>query len=470
LNPPAFAGFDGGAGARYQARREVRSFWFPTWLALPAALIEDSKLIDAPAHDMDWDMTLSKCKGYELIILHTSSPSIGNDVKFAEALKNLNPKALIGFIGAHVAVLPEQSLKRSEVIDFVCQKEFEYTIKEISDGVPFEKVNGISYQKEGKIFHNPPRELIKNLDDLPFITNVYKRDVQVEKYYNGYLQHPYLSLYTGRGCPALCTFCLWPQTIGGHRYRTRTPESVYQETKLAKELFPQVKEFFYDDDTLTANLPRAREIAKKIGPLGITWSCNSRANVSYDSIKVMKENGLRLFLVGFESGNQQILDNIKKGVRVETMRKFMEDCKKLGVIVHGTFIMGLPGETRETIQETINFAKELDPLTIQVSIAAPYPGTELYEQAMKNDWFVKGTLVNDDSGFQGATLQYPGLNGHDIFEAVDEFYRKYYFRPKPILRIMKEMVKDRQVCMRRLREGKEFFKFMMTRKETAIAS
>lgn len=388
----------------------------------------------------------------------------------AEALKQQNPNMLIGFVGAHVAVLPEETLKLSEIIDFVARKEFDYTIKDVVDGKPFAEINGLSYRKDGKIIHTPERELIPNMDDLPFVANVYKRDLQIEKYFIGYLLHPYMSIYTGRGCPAQCTFCLWPQTIGGHRYRTRSPENVYQEIKLAKELFPQVKEFFFDDDTFTANLPRAREIAKKLGTLGVTWSCNSRANINYDTIKLMKDNGLRLLLVGFESGNQQILDNIKKGVRVEQARQFMKDCKKAGVIVHGTFIVGLPGETPETIKQTIEFAKEIDPYTIQVSLAAPYPGTELFEQAKANGWFADESLVSNDSGFQGAALRYPGLNNHLIFNSVDEFYQKFYFRPKPILRIMKEMSKDRQVCKRRLREGYEFFKFMLTRKEPVEAN
>jgi radical SAM superfamily enzyme YgiQ (UPF0313 family) len=114
---------------------------------------------------------------------------------------------------------------------------------------------------------------------------------EIEKYFIGYLLHPYISLYTGRGCPAQCTFCLWPQTIGGHKYRVRSPQNVADEMAYMKKLFPQVREFFFDDDTFTANLPRAREIAKKLGPLGVHWSCNSRANLDYDTIKSFKDNG-----------------------------------------------------------------------------------------------------------------------------------------------------------------------------------
>src|SRR5208282_5514712 len=152
------------------------------------------------------------------------------------------------------------------------------------------------------------------------------------------------------------TFCLWPQTIDGHRYRTRNVQSVVDEIALAESYFPQVKEFFFDDDTFTDNLPRAEEIARGLGKLGVTWSCNAKANVPYETLKVLRENGLRLFLVGYESGNQKILHNIKKGLRIDVARRFAADCHKLGIVIHGTFIVGLPGETHETIEETIRFA------------------------------------------------------------------------------------------------------------------
>ena len=234
--------------------------------------------------------------------------------------------------------------------------------------------------------HNENRAVLDNMDALPWVTPVYKRDLTIENYFSGYMLHPYLSFYTGRGCKSRCTFCLWPQTVGGHRYRVRSIEDVVAETPGHSDAFPQVKEFFFDDDTLTDNLPRVEELAQQLGKLGVTWSCNAKANVPRKTLEVMKDNGLRLLLVGYESGNQQILFNIKKGMRVEFARRFTKDCHELGIVIHGTFILGLPGETRETIQETLNFAKEINPHTIQVSLAAPYPGTFLYRQAKENGW------------------------------------------------------------------------------------
>ena len=308
LSPPSFDGFDGGAGSRYQARREVTSFWYPTWLAQPAALVPGSTLMDCPPHGIDIKQCLEKARGYDHVIIHTSTPSLRNDCKVAEAIKAQKPDTKIGFIGAHAAVLPTETLKASPAIDWVGRREFDFTCKEVAEGRELSTINGLSYrEQDGKIKHNPERDLIHNMDALPWVADVYKRDLEIEKYFIGYLQHPYVSMYTGRGCPAQCTFCLWPQTIGGHKYRVRSAQNVADEMAYMKKLFPQVKEFFFDDDTFTANLPRAREIAKKLAPLGLTWSCNSRANLDYDTISFFKDCGLRLFLVGYESGNDETL-------------------------------------------------------------------------------------------------------------------------------------------------------------------
>ena len=179
----------------------------------------------------------------------------------------------------------------------------------------------------------------------------------------------------------------------------------------------------------------------------------------------MRENGLRLLLVGYESGNQQILNNIKKGVRLDIARRFSQDCRELGIKIHGTFIVGLPGETLETIQETIRFACEMDPETIQVSLAAPYPGTFLFRQAQEQGWLrIPDDGLVDEHGVQAAALEYPHLSSEQIYEALDEFYRRFYFRPRKMIALLGGMLRDPNVMRRRLREGAEFFKFLRERK------
>jgi hopanoid biosynthesis associated radical SAM protein HpnJ len=465
LHPPSYEGFDGGAGSRYQARREIRSFWYPTWLAQPAALVPGSRLIDAPPARISLNQVLPLARDYELVVLHTSTPSFASDVKVAEALRDVNPNLKVGFVGARVAVQPEESLTASTAVDFVARNEFDFTVKEVAEGRSFADIDGISYRNAaGGIVHNSERAILEDMDQLPFVSEVYKRDLKIENYFIGYLKHPYLSLYTGRGCKSRCTFCLWPQTVGGHRYRVRSVAHVVEEIRLAKHYFPQVKEFFFDDDTFTDNLPRAEAIARELGKLGITWSCNAKANVPRDTLKVLRDNGLRLLLVGYESGNQKILHNIKKGMLVDVARRFTKDCHELGVTIHGTFILGLPGETKETIEETIRFANEINPHTIQVSLAAPYPGTFLHKQAVENGWFdANHAELVDEHGIQIAPLHYPHLSHEEIFESVELFYKRFYFRAGKIASIVGEMVRSPEMMARRLREGVEFFQFLRER-------
>jgi len=467
LNPPSFNGFDGGAGSRYQCTREVKSFWYPTWLAQLCALVEGSRLIDAPAGDIPLEEILPLASDYEFLVLYTSTPSFPNDVKIAEAFKQANPKLIIGFCGPHVAVNSDHTVLASDAIDFVAGNEFDFTIQEIAKGRPLEEVDGIIYKKDGKPVHNKDRALIEDMDSLPWVTKVYKENLDTKNYYNGYMLHPYMSFYTGRGCKSRCTFCLWPQTISGHNYRTRSVDNIIGELTYARDNFPEVKEFFFDDDTLTDNIEHVEALAKEIGKLGITWSCNAKANVPYETLKIMKDNGLRLLLVGYESGNQQILVNIKKGIRTDIARQFTKDCHSLGILIHGTFIVGLPGETKDTIEESIKYAQELNPQTIQVSLPAAYPGTFLYKQAIENGWLIDDTTLVGDNGVQHSVLNYPHLPSDDIFEAVDNFYKRFYFRPWKMATLFFEMCQDWEIMKRRLREGVEFFKFLFVRESTA---
>jgi hopanoid biosynthesis associated radical SAM protein HpnJ len=458
LNPPSFQGFDGGAGSRYQAKREVLSLWFPTWLAQAAAMIEQSRVVDACAEEMTVDDVVRIANDFDLVVIYTCTASFSNDAETARKIKGRRTDISIAMVGPHVSVLPEEALKEATAVDFVVRREFEFPIKYVAEGQSIAEVAGLSWRDGDVIRHNEDSVPVQDLDSLPQVVDIYKRDLKIEKYYNGYLDHPYLSIYTARGCPACCTYCLWPHALTMGKYRSRSAESVQKELARAKELFPEVKEFFLDDDTFTAVPKRTIEIANAIKPLGIKWSATSRANVPYEVLKVLKESGLHLLLVGYESGNDQILKNIKKGVTTEQMRRFTKDCKSLGIAIHGCFIVGLPGETKETIEETIKFALELDPFSIQVSLPAPYPGTVFYKQAVENNWLLPEHLVASD-GTQKCPIQYPGLSAEEILEARDRFYDKFIWRPRVILRFLNEMIRDKDMMRRRLREGREFFSF-----------
>lgn len=458
LNPPSFENFDGGAGSRWPATREIESYWYPVWLAYPTGMLEGARLLDAPSHHVSADETINIARDYEFLVLFTSTPGFPGDIRLVKKIKEVNPQIKIAFVGPHVSVLPERSLKDCREIDFVVRKEFDFASCEFANGKPLEEILGISFLKNESVVHTPDRPEVQDLDSLPHVTEVYRRDLDVTRYNVPFLLYPYVSLYTTRGCPAQCTFCLWPQTLSGHPWRKRSTDDVAREMAKAKELWPEVREFFFDDDTFNIQKARTIELCAKLKPLNLTWSCTSRVTTDYETLKAMKEAGCRLLIVGYESGDQQILKNIKKGATVERARQFTKDCHKLGLVVHGDFILGLPGETHETIRTTMAFAKELDVETIQVSVAHAYPGTELYDYAVKNGFMVGDNKMVDEGGHQLAHIQYPGLPADDILEAVHRFYDEYYFRPKAVFRILRKAAFNSVDRKRLYREAKTFLK------------
>jgi hopanoid biosynthesis associated radical SAM protein HpnJ len=458
LNPPSFENFDGGAGSRWPATREIESYWYPVWLAYPAGMLEGARLLDAPSHHVSAEETINIARDYEFLVLFTSTPGFPGDIRLVKKIREVNPKIKIAFVGPHVSVLPERSLKDCPEIDFVVRKEFDYAVCEFAQGKPLEEILGISFLKNGSVVHTPDRPEVQDLDSLPHVTEIYRRDLDVTRYNVPFLLYPYVSLYTTRGCPAQCTFCLWPQTLSGHPWRKRSTDDVAREMAKAKEFWPDVREFFFDDDTFNIQKVRTIELCEKLKPLKLTWSCTSRVTTDYETLKAMKEAGCRLLIVGYESGDPQILKNIKKGATVERARQFTKDCHKLGLVVHGDFILGLPGETHDTIRTTVAFAKELDVETIQVSVAHAYPGTELYDYAVKNGFMVGDNKMVDEGGHQLAHIQYPGLPADDILEAVHRFYDEYYFRPKAVFRILRKSAFNSVDRKRLYKEAKTFLK------------
>ena len=467
LNPPSYENFDGGASSRWPATREIESYWYPVWLCYPAGMLADSTVVDAPPHKVKPPDVTALANSYEFMVLFTSTPGFANDCLLAESMKTLNPDLEICFVGPHVGARPAESLQACAAIDFVVRKEFDFQVVDFANGKPFHELGGVSYRSQaGEVVHNPDVPQIEDLDELPWVTPVYKRCLDVERYNVPFLKHPYVSFYTERGCPALCTFCLWPQTISGHRWRIRSADDVAAEVRWTLENFPGINEIFFDDDTFNIRKDRVLELCAKLKPLDFTWSCTSRVNVDYETLKAMKEAGCRLLIVGYESGDPQILKNIKKGATVERALQFTRDAHKAGLTIHGDFIVGLPGETRATIQRSLEFAKRLDTETIQVSVAHPYPGTSFYEEAMANGWLTDGSMT-DSAGHQLPNIRYQDLDQKEIMQWVERFYDEYYFRPRAAWRIVRKAILDGKERRRLAKEAREYLALRAKRKQYA---
>ena len=226
LNPPSFENFDGGASSRWPATREIESYWYPVWLAYPTGMLEGARLLDANPHHVSWQQVNEILRDYEFLVVFTSTVGWSGDQKAAQIIRDTHPNLKICFVGPPVTTDADRALNECSAIDFVCRREFDFSVVEFANGKPLDQILGISYRKNGQVVHNPDRPQVEDLDAMPWVTDVYKRDLDVTKYNVPFLLHPYIALYSTRGCPAQCTFCLWPQTLSGHAWRKRSTDDV----------------------------------------------------------------------------------------------------------------------------------------------------------------------------------------------------------------------------------------------------
>ena len=473
LNPPFLPRYS--RASRSPAVTKGGTIYYPLRLAYATGAVEkaglDVKLVDAPADNLNKDDVVKLAKEYSpgLIVIETSTPSIHNDVKVAEDLKDATG-AFILVVGTHPSVLPEQTLKMSSKIDAVGRKEYDNIAKEIAlalrDKKPVEKIKGISYVKGGKTVHNPDMPYMESLEDLPFVTEVYKKYLNIRNYFFAAAEYPMVMIFSGRGCPNMCFFCLYPQTFGGRKYRLRSAENVVEEFEYILKNMPEVKEIGIEDDTFSADLGRVHKICNMLIEKGIhkkiKWWANTRVNLDLESMELMKKAGCRLIIPGYESGVQEILNNIKKGATVKQAEEFAKNARKAGLLVHGCFIFGLPGETRETIRQTINFAKRLNPDTVQFFPLMVYPGTEAYEWAKKHNFL----LTEDYSkwltpeGQHRTVISLPGLTPEDLVNACNQARKEFYLRPRYILYKIKQSILHPQEAKRNLKAAKSFLRYL----------
>ncbi|TFH40185.1 MAG: radical SAM protein, partial [ANME-2 cluster archaeon] len=283
--------------------------------------------------------------------------------------------------------------------------------------------------------HNPDREFSssEDLDKMPFVSKIYKKHLNIKDYFLSQSLYPEIQIFAGRGCPNQCTFCSWPVTLMGRKYRARSYDNIADEFEYIQEEFPEVKEIFIEDDTFTINKKLIRTFCDEIKrrQIDITWSCNARATLDYTTMKAMKEAGCRLLIVGYESGSDEILKRIKKAVNIEQMKAFTREAKKARLMIHGDFIIGLPGETKETADKTLKFIKELKPNLLQIAIATPIPGTEFYDLVKNNGSMTVENLEEsiDENGYQKCIISYPEFTKDEIENFVDRALKEYYLSP-----------------------------------------
>lgn len=471
INEPFVPGFC--RTQRWAARTRGRVLRAPDWLAYATAVLErdipEAKTIlyDFPA--MGWDKTklaeIIKLTKPDFVVLDSTTPSIYSDIECAKIVKE-NSKAKVIMVGPHISVLFEETLNIAEgAVDVACIGEYDYTVRDVIKNFNnLENVKGICFIKNNKPFKSSNRELIENLDELPFPA---WHHLDMMKYFDGGKLYPYIDIISGRGCPNKCIFCLWPQVMHGYKYRLRSAKNVVDEIQRDINMCPQVLkggEFFFEDDTFTVDKNRAIEICEEIlkRNLKITFSVNGRVdNADREMFKIMKRAGCREILVGFESGVQKILNNMNKNITLQQSREFMKLAKETGLQVHGCFVIGLPGETEQTAKQTIDFALSLGLDTIQFSGAVPFPGTKFFNICQEKGWLLtKQWSKWLDSGEQQGIVSYPEISQEKINYYVDLGLKKFYFRPFYMLNFLFN-TKNKSDLYRKFRGAKNFISYLL---------
>jgi len=472
LNPPYIENFV-RCGRWQGVTARGGTLYYPIWLAYAAGVLEkighEVRLVDAVAWRWDRNKVLENARKFKpgLVVVDSNFSSLQNDINVAKIIKE-NTGAISVIVGPPASQFPEKILNNG--IDIVARFEYDFTLSDIAETIDknsdFTKIRGISYKENGKIIHNPDRDFTSSeeLDRIPFVSKVYKNHLNIKDYFLNHALYPMVQIFTGRGCPNRCTFCSWPKTLMGRRYRVRSVQNVADEFEVVANELPEVKEIFIEDDTFTINKKRVKQFCEEIKKrrIDISWGCQSRADLDYETMKAMKEAGCRLLDVGYESGSNEILKNIKKGITVNQVREFTRNAKKAGLKILADFVIGFPGETKETAEMTIRFIKEIKPDLLQVAVATPIPGTEFYDYVKENGFLLVDDLEEslDSWGAQKCIISYPGFTKEDIENYVDRALKEYYLSPSYIpvamrnilrrngLHELKVMVKAAKVLLR----------------------
>jgi len=478
LNPPFLPKFS--RPQRSPAVTKSGTLYFPLFLAQLVAVLEADgypvTFLDAPADDLSLAEVARRAAAErpKLAVLDTSTPSIAADIQAAAALRRAVPDVFTVLAGPHASALPDAVLTAMPgAVCAVARREYDLTVLELArmlEAGPLtpkrlRSVDGLSFVDDDAVVHNPDRPYLADLDRLPPVAPVYKRHLDIQRYFNPNAKPPMLTLATSRGCPFRCSFCLHPQTLTGRAARCRSIEAVLDEVAWALDNFPGLRTIFFEDDTLTADKARCREFCAAVNRRGLRfeWSANSRAELDPSLLAAMHAAGCRQVCVGFESADPAALASMKKGVGTERMVRFREDARRAGIKVHGCFIFGFPGDTRESILATIDFALKLAPDTAQFYPVMVYPGTEAYAE-----YAARGDITAGDfrdwltpEGLHNCVVRNETLSPAELVRLCDLARKRFYLRPGFILRRALAALASPGEMARTARAGRTFCKHLL---------
>ena len=483
INPPFKAEYGKfSRESRSPAITKSGALYYPLWLIYAAAYSKKQghhvDFIDAPAKPLNAgetiDLVRNKVQNENkiLFVLDTSTPSIKSDAEFGKSLKEHFPNSFVILVGTHPTTCAEETLGYSNNLDAVAIGEYDYIIQELAtaldQGTDLCKVRGLCLNLGGDFIRTEPMPLIEKLDEIPFASAFIKEYLDENDYFFAAAEFPEIQIFTGRGCPFQCNFCVYPQTMHGHKFRARSAGNVVDELEYIVQNFPKVREIVIEDDTFTADKKRVQEICSLLITKGINkklrWLCNARVNLDLETMKLMKKAGCRLIIPGIESGNQQILNNIKKGTKVEQFQEYVKNAKKAGLLIHACYMVGNQGETKETMEDTLRLALRLNTDTAQFFPLIPYPGTGAYKWAKDNNYIEPDyTKYCKEDGTHNTVLNLPSLSAEEMVCFCNTARRKYYLRPRYILHRIKVGLTDWNDFKRSLKAFSKLKKYLFSK-------
>jgi anaerobic magnesium-protoporphyrin IX monomethyl ester cyclase len=452
------------------------TIYYPFWLAYAAGIMTRRKeyevsLVDAVAKKLDQAELVDyfRVNPPDLVFCDTSTPSIHEDLATAGAIKEAFSGTKVILVGTHATALPTEVLQGQKQIDAVIRGEYDFAALELAEAMAgnrdWETVAGLSFRRGDRILHTPQRELISDLDSLPFVTQVYNEYLRVEDYFFSAAQYPMVMTVTSRGCPHRCGWCLYPQVMHRGKYRTRSSANVAEEFAYIAAEMPSVREIGIEDDLFTGDRRRLREICERLIRQGnrLNFWCDTRVDLDLETMQLMKAAGCRLLIAGFESANQEILETIGKGTQVDQAFEFVRHAQRANLLVHGCFVLGNPGETETSLRQTLDFAKKLDPDTAQFFPMMVYPGTEMYEWAQTNRCLRTGNYEDwlTEDGLHNSVIDLPGLPGAEVVRFCDYARREFYLRKGYILKKLVQSLVNVHEARRNVKAFKRFARFLV---------
>ncbi len=431
---------------RVGRRSREKMVWPQTALAQLAAMLHPDysvDVLDCIALEMDWPRFQAYLEGKRprYVVAHVTAPTLTNDMYTTFLAKALGAQTIA--VGTHVTPLTVETMEAFPSLDYVIRGEPELTLRELIDtleeggkeGHPLSGIKGLAYRRDGEIVVNEDRPLIEDLDDLPLPLH---HLLPLDRYRIPMVKGPYAFVVTSRGCPAKCRFCI-KEVMWGGTVRVRSPERIVEEVKLLLDL--GVPNIHFEADLFTVDRDQVIALSKLLieQELKIRWTCNSRVDfVDKEILDWMGRSGCWMISWGIESGSPEVLRRARKGINMRKIERALRWAKEAGIGNWGYFIIGLPGETEETIEQTIQLAKRL-PLDLALfHIAVPYAGTAFYYEALEQGWLQMRRWEDYDMDCS-TVLSYPHLSAEQLERAARRAFREWALRPGPAWTYLKSI-------------------------------